>query len=101
LPITPHIEAILDRAYTYNTEVLQSPFSTVCGHYCCFFLLKRCEGLTFNEIISLFSENTLINDNIVEYYIKERMKQHQNYKQNRGTNMIQYCHPLLNSICTI
>jgi hypothetical protein len=99
LPISPYIKPILSNEYTYNTQVVQSAFSMACGHFCCLFLLKRCEGLTFNETISLFSENPLINDNIVQYYINKRM---QDCKLPTNSQLeMQTCHPLLNNKCVI
>lgn len=37
----------------YNTYQIQSPFSSTCGHYCIYFLLMRCNRISFKESINI------------------------------------------------
>ncbi len=101
LPINPHIRRVLSNGFTYNTQVLQSPFSIACGHFCCLFLLRRCEGLSFHETMELFSENPLINDNIVQHYIDKRIQDCHAYNKQHDAIQLkaQNCHPLLTNKC--
>lgn len=60
-------------SYLCNQIQLQSFISTVCGNYCCEFLLHRCQGKTMRQFIQIFKgNNTLIND----YQINKNFKQH-------------------------
>lgn len=71
LPIPP-FEKLLGHNYRRSIRTLQSPFSTVCGQYCIFFILKRCNGQSMHDIISSFGEDVTENDFILNYYIKNR-----------------------------
>jgi len=51
--------------WTFNDTVLQAPFSSVCGHYCVYFLLYKSRGCTTSEIVSRFSNNLFENDHSV------------------------------------
>ncbi len=95
LPPNSYLKLTLSPTYVYNTRVVQSPFSVTCGHHCCLFLLKRCEGMSFSDIISLFSDNLLINDNIVDYYIDNKVTQNMIYPNSSCTLKQQKCHSLL------
>jgi len=53
----------------YNEKTLQSLFSKVCGHYCVYFILFRCRGLTMRDIASHFSSNLIENDRRVASFI--------------------------------
>jgi len=45
---------------------LQHPYTTVCGQYCIFYIIQRCNGLSFEKIIDLFSDKEfLMNDTVV------------------------------------
>jgi hypothetical protein len=48
---------------------LQSDFSTVCGQYCMFFLLRRMSGESYEHIVHLFTENRESNDQMVCQYV--------------------------------
>ena len=52
--------------WTYNEKRLQSPFSTVCGQYCIYYLVNRCRLIPLNTIVNRFSIDTLRNDKIVD-----------------------------------
>lgn len=62
----PNIKPIINfinnnsRSYVYNTNQLQNVFSTVCGNYCCEYLLHRCQ----NKLNSTFYSKYNINDTV-------------------------------------
>jgi hypothetical protein len=57
------------RIARFNTVCLQDLKSSVCGHYCAVFLYFKSIGASLNEFISLFTNNTLLNDrNIINLY---------------------------------
>ncbi len=55
----------------YNTRPLQSPDSVLCGQYCLYYLANRCRGATMQDILSHFTDNTNVNDMIVDLYVKQ------------------------------
>ena len=57
----------------YNSMRLQSLQSKVCGHYCLFFAFWRCMGYTLEDILQIFNEVDL-NDNdslVLRFYEKK------------------------------
>jgi hypothetical protein len=50
---------------------LQGPDSTVCGQYCMFFVLLRCHGISYQDIISALTRNTTYNDKFVCKFINK------------------------------
>ena len=48
---------------------LQSEFSTVCGQYCMFFILRRLSGESYNNIVHLFTDSRENNDKMVCQYV--------------------------------
>ena len=55
--------------WTFNDTVLQAPFSSVCGHYCVYFLLHKSRDFTTSEIVSRFSKNLFENDRSVAQFV--------------------------------
>ncbi len=58
--------------FTHNSKCLQSLMSTVCGQFCIFYLIHRSRGVSLEKIISVFTEDPFINDELVHDFIKER-----------------------------
>ena len=52
-------------SWTYNSRQLQSVLSAFCGHYCVYFCALRSTGLTMNNIVASFTNDTAFND----YYV--------------------------------
>lgn len=51
------------KRYTYNKIQLQNIFSTVCGNYCCEYLMHRCQGKSKNLFFKKYPfKNTTQND---------------------------------------
>ncbi len=46
----------------FNSKRLQNYNSNVCGQYCLMYSYYRCRGYKFEEIISMFSDNLILND---------------------------------------
>ncbi len=70
-----HIKEWMDESYTLLSQnVLQSADSTLCGNYCLYFLLLRCHGLTYEDVISVFCNDKETNDFHVCRFINEYFK---------------------------
>ena len=68
------IEYYLDinspNGWVYNTINLQSISSTTCGNFCVLYASMRCRGYSCKKILSLFTNNTETNDEIVKTFVK-------------------------------
>lgn len=62
--------------FTSNLRTLQSMMSAVCGQYCLFFLIHRCRDFSLNKILSVFTEEPYINDEMVHNFVEERYDIH-------------------------
>jgi hypothetical protein len=54
----------------YLTKNVQNFHSNTCGKHCCFFITKRYNGLSFKNLMRLYSNNTKQNDKMVISYMK-------------------------------
>lgn len=45
-----------DNEWWYNTVTLQKVNSKTCGYYCCFYILKRCEGHSPVNIVNFLED---------------------------------------------
>lgn len=52
--------------YVYNSKRIQQSGTDTCGLYCLYFILRRCLGRTYQEILEPFKDNLSCN----EYFIK-------------------------------
>lgn len=55
--------------WSYNAQQLQNQRTIVCGQYCVFYLINRCQQKSLKKIISVFTSNTLKNDRFVKNYL--------------------------------
>ena len=56
---------------TYNARPVQDMFSTTCGQHCLFFLLHRCRGHSFTDVIcSMYTDDLRKNDVLVSRFVK-------------------------------
>jgi len=69
LPITNFMNRNTIRWDT-NTEILQSPFSDTCGHYCIYFLWHRCRGMSLRDIVATFTHDLQNNDALVRHFVE-------------------------------
>lgn len=54
--------------FYYNTHTFQGLTTTVCGHYCLYFLRLRCQGYSFNQILHSFPSPVMGESDM---YVKE------------------------------
>ncbi|KAK3751007.1 hypothetical protein QZH41_020165 [Actinostola sp. cb2023] len=64
----------LGRGCRYSTRSLQSPRTTVCGHYCLYYLTHRVRGRTLKEIVVTFPGPPRVNDRREEEGFDPRLK---------------------------
>ena len=57
-----------------QSEKLQSNDTTVCGQYCMFFILLRAYHKSYQDVLSVFTKNTKINDQFVCRFINRFFK---------------------------
>ena len=62
----------MDRRVRENIVKLQSYESTVCGHYCIYFIWERLNGFSPKAVYARFSNNCKINDDVVNNFIKAK-----------------------------
>jgi hypothetical protein len=72
-PFIPTFVNFLDdncSEWIYNTQLLQSPYTVVCGHYCVYFLHYR-HALAMKDILDHFSTTDLeANDALVVAFVE-------------------------------
>ena len=54
-----------------SNTVLQSTNSTLCGNYCLYFLLLRCSGFSYEDVLSVFCKNEDFNDKFVFKFVNK------------------------------
>jgi hypothetical protein len=75
----------------YNKKPIQGLFSSVCGHYCIFFLIQRWNKVPMEDILNSFSSgNREENDEYITDWVNE------NFQMNTETFNIEF---LVNQIC--
>ena len=58
--------------WTYNEKRYQADSSSVCGHYCLFYLLHRFRNIPLRTIQDMFTNDYVLNDTMVNNFISER-----------------------------
>ena len=62
---------IKNKYFLASSKILQNLFSSACGQYCIFFIINRANRFSYDQILSLFNDNTLENDtHVMEYVTK-------------------------------
>ena len=51
-----------DEHQIVQKETIQSNNATTCGQYCMFFVLLRCNGFSYQDILSVFTRDRVTND---------------------------------------
>ena len=59
-------------SWTYNQKRMQGNNSSVCGHYCVFYLLHRFRNIPLSSLQDLFTADYAMNDTLVNNFISER-----------------------------
>ena len=57
-------------SWTYNERTLQSVTSSVCGLYCIYFLVMRCNSFSMSTLLDVFTDDFIYNDSLVSYILK-------------------------------
>jgi len=56
--------------WTYSQKVLQFPISFLCGGYCIYFLVKKCQGHSLKSILSNFKSDLQLNDVKINRFLR-------------------------------
>lgn len=48
--------------WTYNNKIIQNIFTSLCGEYCLIYLYFRLRGITLENFVNFFDDNTFNND---------------------------------------
>lgn len=69
-----HIQKFIEKhtngKTVYNKKIIQHPFSSLCGYYCCMYVLYKSLGLSMTKFVDQFGENLQKNDKLIKklYY---------------------------------
>ena len=70
-PMSPQMKTFCGTIYQYNPYMIQPVFSALCGRFCIFYLVQRCQGKSFETVLHMFDFNNLIyNENLVSDFVK-------------------------------
>lgn len=61
----PHFDTFLTHHYRCNKNMIQSPFSAVCGQYCLYYLLQRSQLSSMDKVLAPFELNSFFNNDII------------------------------------
>jgi hypothetical protein len=80
-------------SWTYNSKRLQSPTSSVCGHYCVLYLMCRARGVSLRGFLKHFRTGTpTFNDRLVKKIFTKHFPS--TYDARRGnSSIVQRCCP--------
>ena len=59
--------------FMYNDKRVQAHHSDTCGLFCLFYCYFRCRGVSFKQIMDMFSSNLALNEEIVKYFYQITM----------------------------
>jgi len=62
------LQLLEGREVKWGTVQLQSDFTSTCGQWCCFFIWHMCHNVTFEDMLDMFGNNQLQNDEIVNAF---------------------------------
>lgn len=57
-----------------NDKQIQFPFSDVCGHYCVYFLVSRCSGISYCETMETLYKTRAMSDLLVKSFVSHFMR---------------------------
>lgn len=72
-PKDSNFKHFMKHKFLYNSVQLQSPFSTVCGQWCMFFIAQMCCGVPFDDMVHGFErfKTFLEKDYIINRFVFE------------------------------
>ena len=84
--IKDHVKAIDQNCknLAWNSTVLQSETSKVCGHFCLMYLDCLSKGQTLQEFLTHFSKDLKSNDKIAALYVNKLRRSKRGKKQNKS-----------------
>ena len=59
------------RGWKHNKTTLQNVTSDTCGHYCCLWIVFKCQGLSEKHFLSIFNNNTRSNDKMMKIIFED------------------------------
>lgn len=71
---TEEMKIFLGREWIYNNRIVQSPFSTVCGHHVLHYAFFRCRGVSYQKILARYGPNVTENDRLVRFFARIHFK---------------------------
>ena len=81
------------KKWQYNKKRIQNYFSSVCGHYCIYFIVQRSKNIPMSKIANKFSaENCEQNDEMITEWINE------NFDMDTETFNIDF---IVNQLCQV
>jgi len=70
-PLSPQMKHFCGLGYRYNPYMIQSAYSALCGHFCIFYLVYRCRGISQENVLNMFNLNNLTyNECKVQNFVK-------------------------------
>ena len=72
----PNISAFLNQfdKILINEKQIQFPFSDVCGHYCVYFLVSRCSGISYCETMDILYKTRAMSDLLVKQFVRHFLR---------------------------
>ena len=70
-PPQSEFEFFLGDNYFRNNKLVQHPLTSVCAQYCCFFILKKIQGCSMQQILDYFTADLVNNDIMVNTMIED------------------------------
>ena len=59
------------KSWTHNKRVVQDVYSSACGYHCIFYAVHRCVGFDVGSIANMYTNDTILNDTIVEEFVRK------------------------------
>jgi hypothetical protein len=70
-----HIKEWMEADYLILSQsILQSENSTLCGNYCLYYILLRCHGFSYEDVLSIFCSDKNLSDLYVCKFINKYFK---------------------------
>lgn len=60
-------------SWIFNSRPIQDIFSHACGYHCVLYAVHRCIGYNMDDIVNLYSTDTLYNDAIAKTFVRDHV----------------------------
>ena len=72
LDVPYYFRDFIGPSFKQNNNILQNPFTTTCGQHVIFFIWLRCQGMSMEQILNLYSkDHLLLNDVAVNHILNQ------------------------------